>query len=187
MKSLLFHICILCLTSSCNTKTPVSASIPNSESRQVYIDDSTINSVVSYLLKNKSSNPFLKYKKVLETDGMPFFFSFSTDSIEIVKLDSIFTSKDLEFMQSQIKQFYTFKLDQSKLDYKTIISKDSLELLESYPYCHISSPVFNVKKDKFIIRTGYVCGVFCAEGAVFIYQKSGKDWKIIHVLNQTVS
>ena len=187
MKTLVFHICILCLAGSCNTKTPVSASIPNSESRQVNIDDSTINSVVSYLLKNKSSNPFLKYKKVVETELMPFFFSFSTDSIEIVKLDSLFTSQDIEFMQTQKKQFYTFKLDQSKFDYKTIISKDSLELLRSYPYCYISSPVFNAKKDKFIIRTGYVCGALCAEGAIFIYQKSGKDWKIIKVLNQTVS
>ena len=172
---------------SCNTKTPVSESKPNNELRQISIDDSTVYSVVTYLFKNKSSNPFLKYEKVVETAEMPFFFSFSTDSLEIVRLDTIFTSKDLEYMQAQKKQFYKFKLNQSKFDYKTIISKDSLDLIKSYPYCYISFPVFNADKDKFIIRAGYVCGVLCAEGAIFIYQKSGKDWIIIKVLNQTVS
>lgn len=172
---------------SCNTKTPVPESRANNESRQINIDDSTVYSVVTYLFKNKSSNPFLKYEKVVETAEMPFFLSFSTDSIEIVKLDSIFTLKDLEYMQAQKKQFYKFKLDQSKFNYKTIISKDSLDLIKSYPYCYISFPVFNADKDKFIIRAGYVCGILCAEGAIFIYEKSGKGWKIIKVLNQTIS
>lgn len=188
MKSLLFHICILCLTGSCNTNTTVLENKPTNRSAQInIIDDSTVNSVVTFLFKNKSSNPFLKYEKVLETAEMPFYLSFSNDSIEIVKLDSIFTSKDLEYMQAQKNQFYQFKLDQSKFDYKTIISKDSLDLIKSYPYCYISFPVFNADKDKFIIRTGYVCGVLCAEGAIFIYQKRGKDWKIINVINPTVS
>jgi len=187
MKTLLLHICVLFLTGSCNTKTPVSESIPSKDARQINIDDSTVYSVVSFLLKNKISNPFLKYEKVLESAGMPFFFSFSTDSIEIVKLDSVFTSRDMEYMQAQKKQFYKFKLDQAKFDYKTIISKDSLELAKSYPYCYISFPVFSADKNKFIIRTGYVSGVLSAEGAIFIYQKIGKDWKIIKVLNQTLS
>jgi hypothetical protein len=93
----------------------------------------------------------------------------------------------MEYMQAQKRQFYNFKLDQSKFSNKTIISKDSLDLIKNYPYCYISFPVFNADKDKFIVRTGYVCGVLCAEGAIFIYQKSGNDWKIIKVLNQTVS
>ena len=151
MKTLLFYICILCLTGSCNIKTPVPESNLQKDLRLINIDDSTINSVVSYLLKNKFSNPFLKYKNVLETAEMPFFFSFSTDSIEIVKLDSIFTSKDIEYMQAQKKQFYKFKLIQSKFSYKTIISKDSLEHFNSYPYCYISCPIFNTYKGMFII------------------------------------
>ncbi len=187
MKSLLFHICILCLSGSCIKKTSVPESKPNNESRQVTIDDSTVYSVVTYLFKNKTSNPFLKYEKVVETAEMPFFFSFSTDSVEIVKLDSIFSSTDMEYMQAQKKQFYKFKLYQSKFNYKIILSKDSLDLIKSYPYCYISFPVFSADRDKFIIRAGYVCGVLCAEGAIFIYQKSGKGWKIIKVLNQTIS
>jgi hypothetical protein len=75
----------------------------------------------------------------------------------------------------------------AKFDFKTIMSNDSLETAKSYPYCYISFPVFNFKMDKFIIRTGYVSGILSAEGAIFIYQKFGKDWKIIKILNQTVS
>ncbi len=186
MRTLIFHIYILCLTASCNTKTPILEISPVNEARHINIDDSTVYSVVSYLLKNKIPNPFLKYEKVLESAEMPFFFSFSTDSLEIVKLDSIFTSKDIKYMQDQKKQFYKFKLDQAKFNYKTIISKDSLDLAKSYPYCYISFPVFSAGKDKFVIRTGYVAGLLSAEGAIFIYQKIGKDWKIIKVLNQTL-
>lgn len=90
-------------------------------------------------------------------------------------------------MQAQKRQFYKFKLDQAKFDYKTIISKDSLELAKSYPYCYISFPVFSADKNKFIIRTGYVAGALSAEGAIFIYQKIGKDWKMIKTINQTLS
>lgn len=187
MKSLLFHICILCLTASCNTKKPAPENKPTYESTQINIDDSTVNSVVTYLFKNDSSNPFLKYENVLETAEMPFYLSFSTDSIEIVKLDSIFTSKDIEYMKAQKNQFFKFKLDQSKFEYKTFISKDSLDISKSYPYCYISFPVFTADKNKFIIRTGYVCGALCAEDAIFIYEKRGTDWKIIKVINQTVS
>jgi hypothetical protein len=187
MKTLLFHICIVCLTASCNTKTPVLESNPSKEERQVNIDDSTVYSIVSYLLKHKNSNPFLKYQKVVESAEMPFFFSFSTDSIEIVKLDSIFTTKDIEYMQAQKRQFYKFRLSQARFNYKTIISKDSLELSTSYPYCYISFPVLSADNNKFIIRTGYVAGVLSAEGAIFIYQKFGKDWRIIKVINQTLS
>ncbi|MEO6315746.1 MAG: hypothetical protein ABIO53_12425 [Chitinophagaceae bacterium] len=187
MKTILFHICIVCLFATCNTRKPVLESSPDKQAGQINIDDSTVYPVVSYLLKNTNSNPFLKYEKVLESAEMPFFFSFSTDSIEIVKLDYIFTSKDMDYMQAQKRQFYKFKLDQAKFDYKTIISKDSLELAKSYPYCYISFPVFSADKNKFIIRTGYVAGALSAEGAIFIYQKIGKDWKMIKTINQTLS
>ena len=175
------------MTCSCNTKTPTPESKLNNESRQINIDDLTVDSVLTYLFKNKSSNPFLKYDKVAESAGMPFFLSFYTDSIEIVKLDSIFTSTDFAYMRGQKTQFYKFKLDQSKFNYKTIISEDSLGLAKNYPFCYISFPVFNTNKDKFILRAGYVCGIFCAEDAIFIYKKEGNSWKIIKVLNQTIS
>jgi hypothetical protein len=175
------------LIASCNTKKEVKEINHSNEPRQINIDDSTVYSVVTYLFKNKSSNPFLKYEKVLESAQMPFFFEFKNDSLEIVKLDSIFDSKDIEYMLTQKKQFYKFKLDQTKLDNKIIISIDSLELAKNYPYCYMSFPVFNARKDEFMIRTGYVSGILSAEGATFIYQKRGTDWKIIKVLHQTIS
>jgi len=186
MKILLFHICILCFLVSCNTETRDTKLNTTKEPRQIKIDDSTVYSVINYLFENKSSNPFLKYDKVLETAGMPFFFLFKNDSLKIVTLDTIFNSKDIEYMQTQRKQFNTFKLEQSKLINKTIISGDSTELFKNIPFCYISFPVFNTHKDKFIIWTGYSCGGICGEGATFIYQKNGKDWIPIKILNQTV-
>ena len=186
MKILLFHICILCFLVSCNTETREIKFNATNESKQIRIDDSTVYSVVNYLFENKSSNPFLKYDKVLETAGMPFFFFFKNDFLKIVALDTIFSSQDIEYMQTQKKQFNTFKLEQSKLNNKIIISRDSTELSQNKLFCYVSFPVFNTHKDKFIIWTGYSCGGICGEGATFIYQKNGKDWIPIKILNQTV-
>jgi len=187
MKALLIYSCFLCLTISCNTNTQERESSAIKEPKQITIDDSTVYSVLSYLLENKSSNPFLKYDKVVETAQMPFFFLFKNDSLKIVALDSIFNSRDIEYMLAQKEQFNKFKIEQSKLKNKIIISKDSDELPKNRRFCYISFPVFNANKDKFIIWAGYVCGGLCGEGATFIYQKKGKDWIKIYVLNQTIS
>ena len=128
MKNLLFHICILFLTRSCNTKTSIPESKPNNESTQINIDDSTVYSAVTYLFKNKLSNPFLKYKKVLETAEMPFYLSFSTDSVEIVKLDSIFTSKDMEYMQAQKINFINLNSTNQNLTTRQLYQKIHLTL-----------------------------------------------------------
>lgn len=170
---------------ACKTKTGLAHIGLSNTAVQVNIDDSTVYSVVTYLFENKSSNPFLTYQKVAESAEMPFFFALKNDSLEIVKLDTIFNSKDIVYMQAQKWQFYKFKLDQNKLDNKIIIPKDSLGLAKNNPYCFISFPVFNIRRDKFIIWTGYFCGALCPESATFIYQKNGKGWKLIKVLDQS--
>lgn len=187
IRTLLLQIFISCLLISCKPKTEQTEISSVSSETHKLISDSTAYSVVKYLFEHKSSNPFLKYDKVVESAGMPFFFTFKGDSLQIVNSDSIFSSTDIEYMQAQKTQFYRFRLNQSKFDNKTIISKDSLKLTKNRSYCFISFPVFNLRHDKFMIWNGYYCGAFCSESATFIYQKNGDDWKIIKVLNQTVS
>lgn len=184
MRTFLIHICIFCFCVCCNTTTE--SPKHTKEPEQVIIDDSTVYSVLNYLFENKSSNPFLKYDKVVETAQMPFFFLFKNDSLEISALDSIFNSRDIEYMLAQKEQFNKFKLEQPKLKNKIIILKDSIELAKNRQFCYISFPVFNADRDKFIIWTGYVCGGLCGEGATFIYQKKGKDWIPIKNFNQTI-
>lgn len=187
MKNQLLNICILCLVFSCNTVKEKTISDPKKTEDQLIVDDSTVYSVVNYLFTNKSSNPFLIYKKVEASAEIPLFI-FTNDSSEIEKVAGIFNAKDLEYMQTQKLQYSNFQLDQTKIKNRIIITTDSVEQQKNIPYCFISFPVFNAIKDKFIIQTGYKCGSFlCAEGATFIYQRKGYDWIIIKVIDQWIS
>jgi hypothetical protein len=152
-----------------------------------FIEDSVIYSAISYLLTDTTYNHFLKYEKLSEKWQIAFPFQLKDDSLELTKMDTIFSTKDVEFILTQKNMFYQFRVNGSKIGNRIIVPEDSLELSKNLPYSFITLPIFNMKKDKLIICFGYYCGVLCAEGGTYIYQKKGGRWIRIKIINEWIS
>jgi len=183
---------LLCLTlwgCSCSYKSKIVNRDNTKVTSSDIIPDSLIYNAINFLIANKDANPDLLSKYLIDKQKMPFIFYFKEDSIELRKLDTLFTSKDIDFIFSQKKLFNDFKIDSSKIVGKIILLDDSIESKNSpiVSYSSISFPLFNLNKTIFIVRTYYQCSVLCGTGGTYIYKKINSKWTLIKIINQWIS
>lgn len=185
MKTLLFYASIIFFAISCGTNKQ--NELRSQKIVKPLIDDSTIYSAINYLLTDTTYNHFLKYERISEKWQIAFPFQLKNDSLELRRLDTFFSDNDIEFILKQKKMFYQFKVDRSKIRNRIIVSEDSLDLVQNLPYSFVTLPLFNIKKDKFIICFGYYCGVLCAEGGTYIYERKGEKWVRLKIFSEWIS
>jgi hypothetical protein len=126
-----------------------------------------------------------------------------TDSMDIIKADTIFLKEDAAFISNQIRsRHHLFKIEQHKLslqdrnviflDEDRVFSRDNneyfAELREKHgTFFSATIPVFSADKKTAMIATSYNCGMLCGFGATYIYKKDNAKWKLIAVWNKWVS
>ena len=168
------------------------------------VRDKQTNDSIKYIYKSYSATKIsfinLDKEKLADNEIRP-------NTIEI-KRDSIFSSKDLDFLVSQTSPYDSrnFDLDKEKIKDKieivkgSEITKISIEsksvddywikfrkkygnkCLRSY-----SEPIFNLKKNICIIRVSESCGPLWGGGFTGIYKKVNGTWVIIDSFDHWVS
>lgn len=158
------------------------------------ITESEIYEVINFILIDmKKSDSLENYqgKYIVDKTTEPFFLSINPNSKK--KLKKYFTDSDFNFMENQLKERKKFKLEQSKIIRKTIISKDTLDNLidnnytkrrddfilnyeekfGNYYYSEFSLPLFSIDKKTVLIEINS----FLGGGRLIILKKRNQKWK----------
>ncbi|AWA31150.1 hypothetical protein HYN48_14190 [Flavobacterium magnum] len=189
MRKFLF---ILALSSlSCNKE------VKNTESENGVISESDLYSVI-----NSLQNCALKGTIYYSENDTPYDKNF----IETYKLDSIFSTEDVDFFRKQMKKATDFKLDIRKTKCDRIITKHNINKmrLESKTdeifwekirmkygpltcLAYIKLPIFSKDKNYVIFSSNYSTGPHSLGGSIEIYKKINNKWKRFHSLSGWVS
>lgn len=105
--------------------------------------------------------------------------------VMILSEDSIFSKKDAEYIKKQIDKNKEFKIDKSRIALPTeFISQSELDQIlkrrsnyKEKEYVNFSVPLFNLKKDKCLIKVES-CGIHppgCG-GSIIVLQKKNGRW-----------
>jgi hypothetical protein len=158
------------------------------------ITESEIYEVINFILIDmKKSDSLENYqgKYIVDKTTEPFFITNNQNSKK--KLKKYFTNSDFNFMENQLKESKNFKLEQSKIVRKTIISKDTLDNLidnnspqmrdefiinfekkfGKYYYDEFSVPLFSIDKKTVLIEIKS----FLGGGRLIILKKKNKKWE----------
>ncbi len=159
-----------------------------------------INFVLDSIIKHSEENT-----NYVTGETMFFMDQDSTDYFGISKMDSIFSEKDVKFILQQRKIRMDFNLKNDLLKNKIVIPKDTLvkfsekqkgasEFWDKFwkkygnkGFYSISKPLFSLDNKTVIITFGINCGSLCGEWKTVIYKKTKHKWKLIKVLQITVS
>lgn len=158
------------------------------------ITESEIYEVINFILIDmKKSDSLENYqgKYIVDKTTEPFFITNNQNSK--MKLKKYFTNSDFNFMENQLKESKNFKLEQSKIIRKTIISKDTLDNLidnhspkrrdefiinfekkfGKYYYNEFSLPLFSIDKKTVLIEIKS----FLGGGRLIILKKKNQKWE----------
>lgn len=147
--------------------------------------DTLVYDVIHSVLLDEEKARNINTEFVLNKENMGFPFAFKDDSLQIVRLDSLFSKIDIEYIFSQKKAFEAFTLSSDVLQGKTLISVDSIEKFKTY--ISVSLPLFNKAKNLAIVRFSYYCGMLCGYSNVYIYKKQEGVWMRIKVIQESIS
>jgi len=192
MKKRHYIIIILLAVISCKNRPNT-----NITGYETMVSDSLICATLDYFVNDTSIHEFQECSRFVDRDGRKVLFK--EDSIAIIKLDSIFTKEDLDFIFKQNLNSNSYKHDQC-LKGKTLIPGDTLSKFDLFEFwnefnmrygkggfCSISMPIFSKNKDIVIIRYSYSKGRLNASGGTFIYKKSGNRWVKQYCLDYWIS
>lgn len=165
------------------------------------VDDQTIYEFLNYNFEHKDP-AFFDCENIINQEWYPCFFTHE-DSLALIKMDTIFTKADTDFIFRQAEYVQYFNLNQTLLPNKNIIKIDTTkaynndreirgvyyeELYKKHgPLCTIKMPLFSVDRKTVYISTGLTCGTLCGAGATYIYRKVNGKWILIKTLNEWVS
>jgi hypothetical protein len=158
------------------------------------ITESEIYEVINFILIDmKKSDSLENYqaKYIVDKTTEPFFITNNQNSK--MKLKKYFINSDFNFMENQLKESKNFKLEQSKIIRKTIISKDTLDNLidnnspkrrdefiinfekkfGKYYYNEFSLPLFSIDKKTVLIEIKS----FLGGGRLIILKKKNQKWE----------
>jgi hypothetical protein len=167
---------------ACNSSGPSK----NFETKAKEINSDTLAyDVIKSVLIDEEKTKNIKTEFVLSKENMGFPFSFKEDSISLVRLDSLFSAKDIEYIFSQKKAFEAFALRAHSLQGKTLISADSIEKYKTY--ISIGLPLFNQAQNLAIVRVSYYCGMLCGYSNIYIYKNLEGRWMRIKVIQEAIS
>ena len=124
-----------------------------------------------------------------------------SDSLNILKADTIFSKKDAAFIFKQARLRHFFNIDKSKLqqdknviylDEKEVFGERRSEYFSTIRQNHgslymMTMPVFSTDLKTAMISTSNNCGTLCGVGATYIYKKINGQWKLVAIWNKWIS
>lgn len=169
-----------------------STEIVENQNNKIY--ENEIYEVINFILTDMNKSDSLENyqgKYIVDKTTKPFHFDENNTSKK--KLKRYFTDSDLKSMENQLNENKNFKLVQSKIIRKTIISKDTLDSLIDnnsperknefilnyerkigiYYYSEISLPLFSIDKKTVLIEINSLIG----GGRLIILKKKNQKWK----------
>ena len=196
---------IVCIIIICK----VVFSCKQAEKKQMHLDIKTeylvdkkdISDLINYCMNSKAKI-FGNCDYVWDRD--PIFYFTEYDSLQISKLDLIFTKKDLNFIFKQALINPKLTLDskiipkdklvhlniEKALSPKREIRKEYFDITRAKyrQICTLSIPLFYEDKNTAIVKIGYSCGALCGEGGIYIYKKAKNgNWTLIKLISDWVS
>lgn len=174
----------------------------NSKDNKNLVPNDEVYGIINYILKNDLQEKDSKYNYLseefpLENPNNQYF--------GIEEMDTIFSKKDIEFMKLQMDNRYHFRIENSLIQDRTVISFDSLNKLfkenersekfwerfekkyKAKKFSAISLPIFSVDYKTVLISFGNHCGSLCGSGKTVIYKKVNGKWKQIKTISFWVS
>lgn len=164
--------------------------------------------IVSDTLVSRTLNYFIKTKlkdtiggKYLNKTIFPVLSK--EDSLNILRLTSIFTKADMDYIFKQNTNSRFFEINKF-VENLQLVSADTLRAFrntkdiddfwskfhEKYGdggFVEISVPIFSLNRELIIIRYSYSCGGLCGSGFTTIFKKNGDEWDELRVLDAWIS
>ena len=148
------------------------------------INDSTDYFVINYNFSVYDEKEWKTYSDSVRSIDPKIKIVVEPDDAIMLLSDSIFSRKDIEYLKKQIDKNKDFQIDQRKISLHTkFISQKEIDNILKHRrnykgkgYVSFSVPLFNLKKDKCIIRAES-CGIYppgCAGGIIILQKKNGK-------------
>lgn len=177
---------------SCNNKPKAKTA-----GYEALVPDSLICATINYFVNEASIDEFKNCSRFVDRDFRKVLFS--KDSLTILKLDSIFTKEDLDFIFRQNLNSVYYKPGEC-LKNMVLISGDSLLNFESLEFwykfskkygkggfCSISMPLFSVNHDIVILKYSSSLGRLNASGGTYIFKKIDDKWVEIYCIEAWIS
>ena len=195
----MFYLLSLSILIGCNNKESVKLT-----ERVVYSNkfapETSVYSLLNFVLSTEAKNSG-KYI----TENLSNYIYPGQKEYFVVDNDSLFDKEDIKFIHTQIAQDTSFRLNQSLIKDKIVISFDTLFKLKkkgerSYEFWErfdakygqkefysIGLPLFTVDRKTAIVKYGYHCGSLCGGGEVAIFKLIAGKWKKIKIIETWIS
>lgn len=157
------------------------------------INDSTNYFVINHNFSVLDENDWKVYSDSIRNVEPKIKIVKEPDDSIVLQSDSIFSKKDIEYFKQQMDENKGFKIDKNKISSpEKIISQNELEQILTHwrnykgkQYVNISVPLFNLKKDKCIIKAES-CGINppgCGGRVTVLQKKNGKWVELRNIYN----
>ena len=167
------------------------------------VSDSIIYEFINFVIEDRYKNEHLpngKCKYIV--DNFPNVIN-AKDSLELIRLDKIFTDSDLYFIfqQNELRSSFFIKTNFLKANFE-LIQKDSLDkyILNSpvdnfddyfkrygrYGFLVVGLPLFSKDLKTAIIYISIHQSDICGERRKVIYKRINNKWKVIHILDSVI-
>lgn len=162
-----------------------------------FLSDSITYNFINEVLSQEFERYEFSCDIVLNKAQIPLFFR-PEDSLQIIRMNSLFNKEDISFIFQQKAWSQNFELNPKLIKGKKVIPLDSIqagakklgllylkEFREKYAkggYCFITMPLFNKDKSIAIVKKEMICGNFCGERHLSVYKRINKRWVKIYEL-----
>jgi hypothetical protein len=167
------------------------------------VSDSIIYEFINFVIEDRYKNePLPNGKCKYIVDNFPNVIN-AKDSLELIRLDKIFTHSDLDFIfkQNELRSSFFIKTNFLKANFE-LIQKDSLDkyILNSpvdnfddyfkrygrYGFLVVGLPLFSKDLKTAIIYISIHQSDICGERRKVIYKRISNKWKVIHILDSVI-
>jgi hypothetical protein len=180
-------------TIACNEKID-SKEKKEAEKPQLLVNKKIIYEFLNYNLSSENSL-FENCESILNQNPLPIFTE--RDSLALLKMNSIFSKDDIQYIFKQSKFSRQFRIEQKYIKNKKVIELDTSivfgrnkiaretywdEFNKSYYHnCIINLPLFSLDKQSAIVKISYQ-----AEDGIYIYHKKDGKWQVLKTMSLVV-
>lgn len=183
---------LLVILSGCTSNVEVGAD--KVTSANPYVPDSVTTVFVNEVLAKNFNEFTFTCDFVLDR---PFAATLAIeDSLQLIRMDSIFSEEDVVFLYKQVAKGDSFKLNSDIIGERVLVSLDTIladakgktkfqafkDRYGGEGFCYITMPVFSKDYSYAIVRKGFACGNICGEDETLIYKLIDGHWQLVYTL-----
>ena len=131
--------------------------------------------------------------EVMPTSGNKFYsstlFNFltSTDSLSLIKQDSLLSPSDIDYIFKQNRITVEYDLTKCLQNKELIHRRINNEMNPTLGVYSISLPIFSIDNEIVIISFSYYCDGLCGFGGKYLYKKVNNTWQLRIILMEWIS